>query len=158
MRYKIANFLEKEMEENPNIFFITGDLGYKIFDNLMLKFPDRAFSMGASEQLMLGTAVGLATMGKIPFVYSITPFLLYRPFEIIRNYLNHENLNVNMIGCGRDSDYAHDGFSHFAGDDVDILKSFENIVRLKPNTIHELNASLRYAVDSSLPTYINITR
>jgi deoxyxylulose-5-phosphate synthase len=104
MRYKFAELLEQAMEKNKDIFFLTGDLGYKIFDNILEKYPDRAYTVGASEQLMMGMAVGLADSGKLPFVYSITPFLLYRPFEIIRNYVNHENCNVKMVGCGRDNE------------------------------------------------------
>lgn len=158
MRYKLAEVLENLMDIDENVYFLTGDLGYKIFDRIMDKYPTRALTVGASEQMMISMAVGLADSGKIPFVYSITPFLLYRPFEIIRNYLNNENINVKLIGCGRDNDYTHDGFSHFAGDDMDILKPFENIHKFRPNTIDELVDSLRYAVDTKSPTYINISR
>ena len=85
MRYKFAEAMLQQMQQNKDIHFLTADLGFKIFDEVIHSFPDRAQTLGASEQLMLGMAVGLASSGKIPVVYSITPFLLYRPFEIIRN-------------------------------------------------------------------------
>ena len=78
------------MKENKNIFLLTGDLGYNLWDNIKIDFKDRFINAGSSEQLMMGMAIGLAMDGKIPIVYSITPFLLYRPFELIRNYVNHE--------------------------------------------------------------------
>ena len=40
----------------------------------------------------MGMATGLALENKIPVVYSITPFIIYRPFEFIRNYLDHEKI------------------------------------------------------------------
>lgn len=158
MRYKFADVLENLMDSDKNVFFLTGDLGYKIFDNIMDKYPDRAFTVGASEQMMLSMAVGLADSGKIPFVYSITPFLLYRPFEIIRNYLDNEKCNVKLVGCGRDSDYSHDGFTHYAGDDCKIMGSFENIECFWPGNLDDLESNIIYSKKSYGPKYINLRR
>jgi len=80
MRREFVNWIELQIENNPNIVLITADLGYGLFDNLKQKFPNNFINCGASEQLMIGLAVGLAYSNKIPFCYSITPFLLYRPF------------------------------------------------------------------------------
>jgi transketolase len=124
----------------------------------MDKYPTRALTVGASEQMMLSIAVGLADSGKIPFVYSITPFLLYRPFEVIRNYIDHEKCNVKLIGCGRNSDYAHDGFTHYAGDDRAIMDNFTNITKIWPENLLELEEALTSTYKSSDPCYINITR
>lgn len=158
MRYKFAEVLESLMAEDDRVFFLTGDLGYKIFDKILEKYPDRAFTVGASEQMMLAMAVGLADSGKIPFVYSITPFLLYRPFEIIRNYLDHEKINVKLIGCGRDSDYEHDGFTHYAGDDAAILKCFNNIECFWPSNCEEMITSMKYISNTQGAKYLNLIR
>lgn len=157
MRYELADFLEVEMERNENIFFLTGDLGYKIFDKIIEKYPNRAMTVGAAEQLMIGMAIGLSESGKIPFVYSITPFLLFRPFELIRNYISHEHSNVKMIGCGRNDDYKHDGFSHWAGDDW-IIDNFCNIQGHWPNDKKEFRVILEKELKNNKPCYINITR
>jgi transketolase len=158
MRYKFAELLEQAMEKNKDIFFLTGDLGYKIFDNILQKYPDRAYTVGASEQLMMGLAVGLADSGKIPFVYSITPFLLYRPFEIIRTYINHENCNVKMIGCGRNNDYEHDGFTHFAGDDKEIMMSLNNIKKFWPSNNEQLALNFEEILNNNSASYLNLIR
>ena len=78
------------MAKNESPFLLTGDLGYGLWDNVRRDHPKQFCNVGSSEQLMMGMAAGLAMEGKVPVVYSITPFLLYRPFEFIRNYLNHE--------------------------------------------------------------------
>ena len=158
MRYKFAEALEKEMEKNENVFFITADLGYKIFDNILAKFPTRAMTIGASEQLMLGMAVGLASSGKIPVVYSITPFLLYRPFELLRNYLDNELSNVKLVGSGRDNDYSHDGFTHYAGDDKTILSSLKNIECSWPEYKEQIPLLLTHIINTPGPKYLNLKR
>jgi transketolase len=158
MRYKFAESLEQAMELNPNVYFITADLGYKIFDKLLSKFPTRAFNIGASEQLMLSMAIGLADSNKIPFVYSITPFLLYRPFELLRTYLNHENTNVKLIGSGRDGDYEHDGFTHFAGDDKQHLSCLKNIKGFWPENKEEINLVVNQMLEINGPCYLNLKR
>ena len=102
MRGWFAYELYQQMKKNKNIWLVTGDLGYKMFDSIKDDFPDRFLNAGSSEQAMMGIAVGLALKGKIPFVYSITPFLLYRSFETIRNYINQGDttetaLNFNSM-------------------------------------------------------------
>ena len=116
MRQEFSRLLLEEMRKNKKIVFLTADLGYKLFDDIICELPTRAINVGASEQTMLDMAVGFAYQGKIPFCYSITPFLLYRPFETVKLYINGEKLNVKLIGSGRAKDYSHDGPSHDASD------------------------------------------
>ncbi len=107
-----AAALHDEMEKDDKIRLIVADLGYGMFDRLRGDFPDRFTNTGASEQLAVGIGVGMALSGLKPFVYSITTFLLFRAFEWHRNYLNHENIPVRLVGSGMDDDYKHDGISH----------------------------------------------
>ncbi len=111
-RRHFADLLLIEMRANPNIVVYVADLGYMMWNEIRAEFPDRFVNMGASEQLLVGAAVGAALCGKLPICYSITPFIAYRPAEWIRNYLDHEQINVKLVGAGLGADYAHDGFSH----------------------------------------------
>lgn len=159
MRKTFANLLTTFMHNESRAYFMTADLGYKFFDDILRLYPKRAYNTGAAEQLMLGAATGLALDGKhIPICYSITPFLLYRPFEIIRNYINYEKLPVKLIGSGRNKDYIHDGFSHWAEDDCEVLKLFPNIHVFHPNSPEELTNSFESLMYSSDPVYINLKR
>lgn len=145
------------MAENKNVFFVTGDLGFGLADKIKKDFPDRFINVGAAEVTMMGVGVGLALQGKIPFVYSITPFLLWRPAEVIRNYLAKEGVNVKMIGSGRDDDYKHDGFSHYAGDDRDFCDAVK-IWAFWPDNKDEITESMRIAMEYKMPIYINLSR
>ena len=135
MRRCFADILHQQMARNKDIWVITADLGYKMWDKIREDYPQRFLNVGASEQAMMGIAVGLALEGKIPVVYSITPFLLYRAFETLRNYVDHERIPVKLIGSGRDRDYVHDGFSHWAEEDRDILKILNNIESRWPEDV-----------------------
>ena len=156
MRRDFAKKLYDAMEKDTRIFLITADLGYGVLDDIRRDFPKRAINIGSSEMLMVGIAVGLAQSGYIPVCYSITPFLLYRPFELIRNYMNYEKANVKLVGSGRDDDYAHDGISHWAGDDVDIMTALKNIKIYKPEKMtDEVFTQFMY---NDKPSYINLSR
>jgi len=158
MRREFAERLHFEMGKNKNIVVLTGDLGYGLWDRIRIDYSDRFYNVGSSEQLMLGIACGLAMEGKIPIVYSITPFLLYRPFEIIRNYLDHEKIPVKLVGGGRNQDYGYLGFSHWALDDKRIMSVFDNIVVSHPETDEELESMFSEFLYDDRPRYLNLKR
>lgn len=158
MRKTLAESLYKHMIKNENIWLVTGDLGFGLFDKIKKNIKNRFINVGAAEQAMMGVAVGMSQEGKIPFVYSIAPFLLYRPFETIRNYVNHERANVKMIGSGRNIDYAHDGFSHWAEEDEEVMKLFPNIQSVWPTTVEEIPNLVEEMINTNGPYYVNLTR
>jgi transketolase len=158
MRKIFAQLLHTEMASNPDVFLITGDLGYGLWDKVRDDYPERFYNVGSSEMAMMGAAIGLAMEDKIPYVYSITPFAIYRPFEMIRNYLDHEKIPVNIIGGGRDKEYGYLGFSHWSHDDKKIMSVFPNIISSWPENDNELSNSFLYSLDKQLPTYINLKR
>ena len=158
MRKQFSEALHLQMSLNSDIVLITGDLGYGLWNQIKIDYPDRFYDVGSSEQLMMGCAVGMALEGKIPVVYSITSFLLYRPFEFIRNYLNHERIPVKLVGGGRDKDYGYLGFTHWAEDDEKIMSCFGNIDFYKPKTTDSMIAGLEKFLYSKTPSYLNLRR
>jgi len=160
MRGWFAYELYQQMKKNKDVCLVTGDLGYKLWDKIKEDFPNRTFNVGAAEQSMMGIAVGLALEGKIPFVYSQSTFLLFRPFETIRLYVNREKVPVRMIGCGRGKDYKSEGFTHWIVDDEDkkIMKIFKNIDARWPETKEEMPDLVKELVEVDKPYYINLKR
>ena len=96
--------------------------------------------------------------GKIPVVYSITPFLLYRPFEFIRNYVDHEKIAIKLVGGGRNKDYGYLGFSHWAEEDKQVMKIFKNITVKHPDSIEEMEECFKLINDKKTPLYLNLKR
>ena len=158
MRKEFAQLLFEKMEEDDSVYLVTADLGYGLWDKIRDRFPERFFNVGSSEMVGMGACVGMAMEGKKPFFYSITPFALYRPFEIIRNYIDHENINVTIVGGGRDKDYGYLGFSHWGVDDKEIMSCFKNIQTLHPDTVEDLSLNFENIFKSNKPTYINLKK
>lgn len=160
MRRHFANYLAEEMRVNDSIFFLTADLGYGLFDNLIKEFPSRAINIGSSEQLMISMSTGLALSGKIPVVYSISPFLIFRPLEGIRNYLQHEKIPVKLVGSGRNRDYIHDGFSHWTDYEKEILHALPDILLFYPMISETNNYSETFNsfIYNRCPSYLNLQR
>lgn len=158
MRRAFAEILLREMDADDRIVLLTADLGYGIFDAIRQKHPDRFHNVGAAEQAMIGIAVGLSLAGKIPVCYSITPFLLYRPFELIRNYLDGEGIAVKLVGSGRGRDYLHDGPTHWADDDSDIMELLWRVKSWWPKSIDDLHRISNNFFYDNTPSYLNLRR
>ena len=158
MRKECAALLLAEMSVEPRIRVITADLGFGILDHIRNTYPDRFYNVGAAEQLMIGVAIGMAEQGLIPVCYSMSSFLLYRPFEFLRNYVNYEQIPIKLLGSGRDKDYSHDGISHWAHDDREVLKALPNIIRYRPETIEQLEIDFQEWIRIPNPAYLNLTR
>ena len=159
MRREFVSILMEEMTTNSKIYLLTADIGYGILDPLRAKFPDRVINVGSSESLMIGIALGFAYEGRIPICYTITPFLIYRPFEMLRNYVNYEKTPIKLVGCGRDKDYVHDGITHWAEDDVRIMTaSFPNIGIHTPELSELTRDYVKGILYSDSPEYLTLKR
>lgn len=160
MRKKFAKLLIDEMtkERGAEIALLTADMGYGLWDDVKEYYPSRFFNVGSSEQLMVGAAAGMAMEGKIPLCYSITPFVLYRPFEFIRNFMNIEKLPIKLVGGGRNRDYGYLGFTHWAEEDLDVMRQLKNIRTFKPKDETELEKLMEDFLYCDEPCYLNLIK
>lgn len=158
MRSIFASELHAHMKKDKRLWVLTGDLGYVLWDSIAASFPTRFVNTGAAETTLIDCAVGLALSGKKPVVYSISSFLLTRPFESIRNYINNEKIPVILVGSGRDKDYEHEGFSHWAIDDRAIMQMFPNIDCYWPQSDHEIPSLVKHVIHSRKPSYVNLCK
>ena len=158
MRNLFGELLAESVKNDERLWLLTGDLGFGVLNRAREIASERVYNVGAAEQLMLGAAVGLTHNNKIPICYSITPFVIFRPYEWLRNYLNHEGAPVKLVGAGRDKDYGHLGFSHWAVDDEDALHTFPNIQIFKPKDEVELSSMWQDYLYNDKPCYLNILR
>lgn len=154
MRNEFAKVLHAEMAKNENIVLVVADLGYFIFDKIREDYPDRFYNVQAAEFGGLGFCIGLSLMGKIPFFYSITPFLIHRPFELIKLYLEHEQIPVILVGSGRGKDYLKDGISHW--EDETVTERL-NVWTYYPDKTN-MEEIVKIAIELKQPTFISLLR
>ena len=156
MRKVFINTLIEVAEKDKRIFLLTGDLGFSVLEPFRENFPDRFFNMGVAEQNMIGVAAGLALSGKIVFCYSIVPFVTMRCFEQIRNDLCFQNLNVRLVGVGGGIEYGPAGFSHYAREDIAIMRSLTNMTVVVPANDAEVKSAIQESIKYPGPIYIRL--
>jgi transketolase len=157
---RIAFFkaLENKAKLHDNIYLLTGDLGFKLFDDFRAKYPDRFFDIGVAESNMSGIAAGLSLSGKNVYCYSIIPFLIMRAYEHIRNDIAYHNLNVKLIGAGGGFTYGLEGFTHYGLEDLAIMRMLPNMAVVVPADPKEAVSLAEVSVEYEGPIYIRLGR
>ena len=98
MRRKFGKLINEIAKKDEKVILLVGDIGYGIFDDFRENHPKRFFNMGICEQSLIGVASGMALEGLKPWVYTITPFLIERPFEQIKLDIDQQKANVKLVG------------------------------------------------------------
>jgi len=156
MRTAIIEEVYKIMKENKDSYFLTGDLGYNTLEKIEKDFGSRFINVGVAEQNMIGIASGLALTGKKVFCYSIIPFLTMRCFEQIRNDICYHDLDVTLLGSGSGLTYGILGSTHFALEDLAILRPLPNMTIFSPADEMDARLGIRYSANFHHPLYIRI--
>ena len=158
MRRKFAVDLYELMKRDKNIILITADMGFGMLDKIRDELPDQFYNPGAAEQVAVTMAVGLALSGKIPVVYTITPFLLYRPYEVIKLYLEGEGISVKLVGSGMNDDYKTEGLSHHAFNVDNLLNLTPSIVQIYPKKIDNISYIIKEMIYNNKPCFLGLNR
>ena len=153
MRRRFGTIIAELAARDEKIYVIAGDIGYRVFDEFRERFPDRFINMGICEQSMIGVAAGMALEGLKPWVYTITPFLIERPFEQVKLDIDHQNVNVKLVGF---ADYPHLGPTHTELNGKELMRLFHNITAYFPVDGDETEAMLIEAYVSEGPAFISL--
>ena len=156
MRTGIIKEIHNLMRKDENIYFLTGDLGYNVLEDMQKEFPKRVINMGVAEQNMMGVASGLALSGKKVYVYSIIPFVTMRCYEQIRNDICYNNADVTILGVGSGLSYGILSATHFALEDVAILRALPNMTIFSPADEIEAVLGVKELYKQKGPAYIRI--
>jgi len=141
-------------EKDPNIVLITGDVEQNI-DEYKSRFKSRYFNFGLCEQSMISASAGMALEGLRPVVYSITPFLIERPFEQIKIDIDEQCLPVMLVG---NADYPTHGPTHRPLNAPGLVALFKNIVGFFPNNQAETEKAMLDAYLMRKPSIICLKR
>jgi len=108
MRRQFGKTIVKLATKDPRIILLICDV-FQEMEEFVEKFPDRFFNTGLTEQSTISIAAGMAIEGLRPVVYTLTPFLIERPFEQIKLDIDGQKLPVMLVG---NADYPTHGVSH----------------------------------------------
>ncbi len=146
-------------EKYPNIIVLDADLSKSTKTVEFSKaFPDRFFDIGIAEANMIGTAAGLATTGKIPFVSTFALFGTLRVGDQIRNSICYPNLNVKIAVTHSGLTLGEDGASHQAIEDIALMRAIPNMTVIVPADAEETKQVIHAAAEYNGPMYIRLGR
>jgi transketolase len=158
MRREFVESLVNIAERDERVVLLTGDLGFAALEPFSERFPDRFFNAGVAEQNMVGMATGLAEAGLTPYVYSISTFASMRAYEFIRNGPVLHGLPVRVVGIGEGTDYSHNGITHYALEDVALMRAQPALTLVNPASSGQV-APLMCAVQAVTgPVYIRLSK
>ena len=161
MRNIFAKEIVKLAEQDEDLILLVGDIGFRIFDEFINKFPDRFINCGIAEQNMISVAAGMASEGKKPIVYTIIPFLLMRAFEQIRVDIGINNQNVILVGVGGGLAYDKLGATHHSCEDIALMRLIANMNVYVPFDPEDVKSCLYQSYELSkkgFPSYLRLSK
>lgn len=143
-------------EQDNNVMLLLADSG-TAYDELFKKaFPNQILDFGIAEENMVMSAAGMASCGKVPFVFTAGAFLSYRSMEFIRDDLCFQNNNVKVIGMGAGLGWSTLGPTHHTTEELAILRAIPNLMVLSPSTPSMAYKSILAAYKHNGPVYIRL--
>jgi transketolase len=144
---------------NPEVVVLNADLMSATktadFDK---KFPDRSYNVGIAESNMINFAVGLATVGYIPFACTFAIFAAGRAFEQIRQSVCYPQINVKIVGTHGGITVGEDGATHQAIEDLTLMRVLPNMTILNPSDAIETRKAVMAMAEFSGPVYLRLGR
>lgn len=156
MRNAFINVLIELAKKDENIYLLTSDVGFSVLEDFRNRFPERFINCGVAEQNIVGVAAGLALSGKKPYIYSIIPFIVFRCFEQLRNDICYQNLDVKLVLTGAGFTYGALEFTHFALEDIGVLRTIPNMTVLCPADPLETRELVLKCYQTKNPTFIRL--
>lgn len=150
MRRQFGKTIVRLAEKDERIMLMTGDVLQEM-DEFIAKFSNRFFNFGLTEQSMISISAGMAIEGLKPVVYSITPFLIERPFEQIKIDIDEQNLPITLIGF---ADYPTHGPTHRPLNAEGLIGLLKNTDGYFPRNVKETEKAMLDAYLTQKPAII----
>ena len=158
-RQSYGEALAKLGEENENVVVLDADLSSATKTSLFAKkLPDRFFDIGIAEQDMMGTAAGLSTFGKIPYVSTFAVFAAGRSYDQVRNTIAHINANVKICATHAGITVGEDGATHQMLEDIGMMRMLPNMKVFSPSDDIQTKWLIKEVSKINGPVYIRLTR
>jgi transketolase len=123
-----------------------------------MRFPKQYINAGVAEQNMTMLACGLALEGHKVFTYSIANFTILRCLEQLRNDVCYHKADVTAVSVGGGFSYGQLGMSHFATEDLAIMRALPEMTVLAPTGIWEAQEATRALIARAGPAYLRLDK
>src|SRR4029077_6787649 len=144
---------------NPNVVVLDADLANSTkADKFAMAYPDRFLQMGIAEQNFVGVAVGLASLGFVPWLSTFTVFFTHRALDPIRMLVAQTHANVKIGAAYSGILTGLTGKTHQDVEDIAIMRAMPDMTVLAPADAIEGEAIIRWATEFQGPVYLRLAR
>jgi transketolase len=158
MRDAFIRALTELTAEDPDIMLVNGDLGFAVLTDFIARYPGNYVNAGVAEQNMTAIACGMAVAGARAFTYSIGSFPTLRCLEQLRNDVCYHGANVTVVAVGGGFSYGQLGISHFATEDLAILRSLPEMAVVAPSDPWQAYALTHQLYSRGGPSYLRLDK
>lgn len=146
-------------KENENVVVFDADLSTATKTNLFAKvFSNRFFDMGIAEQNMMGTAAGMSTCGKVPYVSTFAVFAAGRAYDQVRNSICYPNLNVKICATHAGVTVGEDGATHQMLEDLSLMRTLPNMTVMCTSDDIQTKWAVKEIAKLNGPVYLRLCR
>ena len=158
MRGQIIDSIFERMAQDPDVFFLTADMGINLIEKFEEEYPARFLNVGIAEQNLIGVSAGLVNLGYRPFAYTISNFAIHRCLEQIRNDIGIHDYPVTLLGTSTGYDNAPLGPTHHIVDDWGVLRTIPEIDIYCPSSTSYAATLVDRIMESGRPAYVRIPK
>jgi transketolase len=142
---------------NPLVVVLDGDTKNSTYSEKFMKaHSERFFESFIAEQNMVGAAVGLGAMGKIPFASTFACFLTRAYDQIRMSAISQANLK--LCGSHAGVSIGEDGPSQMALEDLAMMRAIEGSTVLYPSDAVSTEQAVGLAARNKGIVYIRTSR
>jgi transketolase len=144
---------------NPNVVVLDADLANSTkADKFAKMYPARFLQMGIAEQNFVGVAVGLASLGFVPWLSSFSVFFTHRAIDPIRMLVAQTHANVKIGAAYAGLMTGLTGKTHHDVQDLAIMRAMPDMTVVAPADAIEGEAIIRWATEYEGPVYLRLAR
>lgn len=144
---------------NPHVLVLDADLANSTkADKFAKMYPARFLQMGIAEQNCVGVAVGLASLGLVPWLSSFTVFFTHRAIDPIRMLVAQTHANVKIGAAYAGLMTGLTGKTHQDVQDIAIMRAMPDMTVLAPADAIEGEAIIRWATEYDGPVFVRLAR
>ena len=144
-------------QQHDDVFVLDADCAKSNYTNRFRdEFPDRFFNMGIAECDIVGTAAGMAALGKVPFANAYANFLTGRGYDQVRISVAYSGRNVKIVGHNAGTSAAQEGATHLPLEDIGLMRAIPDMTVIVPADSCEMEKAVRAAYEYDGPVYLRV--
>ena len=151
-------YLPDIIEQHPDIRILSADMSYIAkLERFKAFYPDYFINVGIAEQNLIGISAGLSAEGFRCVALAQASFITMRCFEQVRQYMSYMQYPIILVGLAGGFQLQFMGNTHFAMEDISLLRSIPGIVIYSPADAGEAVKAFQSALAEKKPAYIRLT-